>query len=70
MVGRLLVMSQVSNMIADDVVVVVVVKSVSSVQVFVTPRTAACQAFLSFTIYQSLLKFISIESMIQLDVKK
>ena len=51
-------------MIADDVVLVVVVKSVSSVQVFVTPRTAAFQASLSFTIYQSLLKFISIESMI------
>ena len=62
MVGRLLVMSQESNMIADDVVVVVVVKSVSSVQAFVTPRTAACQAFLSFTISQSLLKLISIES--------
>ena len=48
-------------MIGDDVVVVVV-KSLSCVQLFVTPRTAACQPFLSFTIYQSLLKFISIES--------
>ena len=57
-------------MIGDDVVVVVVVKSLSCVQLFVTPRTAACQAFLSFTIYQSLLKFMSIGSMIQLDVKK
>ena len=28
---------------------------------FATPRTAACQASLSFTIFQSLLKFISIE---------
>ena len=31
-------------------------------QLFVTPWTAACQASLSFTIYQSLLKFMSIES--------
>ena len=30
----------------------------------VTPRNAACQAFLSFTIFQSLLKFKSIESVI------
>ena len=47
-------------MIVDDIVVVV--KSLSHVQLFVTPRTTACQAFLSFTIYQSLLKFIYIES--------
>ena len=49
-------------MIGDDVGVVV--KSLSCVQLFVASRTAACQAFLSFTIYQSLLKFISIELMI------
>ena len=34
----------------------------SHVQLFVTPWTAACQASLSFTISQSLLKLMSIES--------
>ena len=34
--------------------------SLSCVQVFVTPWTAACQASLSFTMSQSLLKFTSI----------
>ena len=34
----------------------------SRVRLFVTPRTAACQASLSFTISQSLLKLMSIES--------
>ena len=43
---------------------VVVVHLLSHVQIFVTPWTAACQASLSFTISQSLLKFMSIESMI------
>ena len=38
------------------------VKSISCVWFFVTPWTAACQASLSFTISQSLLRFISIES--------
>ena len=37
--------------------------SLSHVWLFVTPWTAACQASLSFTIFQSLLKLISIESM-------
>ena len=40
----------------------VVVQSLSRVWVFVTPQTAACQASLSVTISQSLLKFMSIES--------
>ena len=40
----------------------VVVQSFSHVQLFVTPWTAACQASLSFTISQSLLKLTSIES--------
>ena len=40
----------------------VVVQSLSHVQLFVTPRTAAGQASLSFTISQSLLKLTSIES--------
>ena len=38
------------------------VQSLSRVQLFVTPWTAACQASLSLTISQSLPKFISIES--------
>ena len=41
--------------------VVVVVQLLSHVRLFVTPWTAACQAFLSFIIYQSLLKFMSTE---------
>ena len=42
--------------------VVVVVRSLSCVCLFVTPWTAAHQAPLSSTISQSLLKFISVES--------
>ena len=38
-----------------------VVKSLSNVQLFVTPWTADCQASLSFTISPSLLKLMSIE---------
>ena len=38
------------------------VQSLSCVQLFVTPRTAARQVSLSFTISQSLLKLVSIES--------
>ena len=41
---------------------VVVVKSLSHVQLFATPWTAAHQASLSFTISRSLLKLMSIES--------
>ena len=40
----------------------VVVQSLSHVRLFVTPWTAVCQASLSFTIYLSLLKLMSIES--------
>ena len=43
---------------------VIVVQSFSHIQLFVTPRTAACQASLSFTVFQSLLKLLSVESMI------
>ena len=39
-----------------------VVQSLSCVQLFATPWTAACQVPASFTISQSLLKFMSIES--------
>ena len=42
--------------------VIVVVQSLSHVQLFVTPQAAAHQASLSFTISQNLLKLISIES--------
>ena len=41
----------------------VVVQLLSCVRVFVNPWTAACQASLSFTICWSLLKLMSIESM-------
>ena len=37
------------------------VQSLSHVRLFVIPWTAACQAFLSFTISWSLLKFMSVE---------
>ena len=40
---------------------VVVVQSLNSVHLFMTPRTAACQASLSFTISWSLLKLMSIQ---------
>ena len=39
-----------------------VVQSLSCVQLFATLWTIACQAFLSFTIFWSLLKLTSIES--------
>ena len=42
--------------------VVVVIQSLSHVQLFVTPWTAACQAFLSITNSWSLFKLISITS--------
>ena len=40
---------------------IVVVQLLSLVQLFATPWTAACQAFLFFTISQNWLKFMSIE---------
>ena len=42
--------------------IVVVVWSLSCVRLFVTPWTVACQAPLFFTISQSLLQFMSIQS--------
>ena len=39
-----------------------IVQSLSRVLFFATPQTAACQASLSFTISQNLLKLMSIES--------
>ena len=41
----------------------IVAQSLSHVQLFATPWTAGCQASLSFTISLSLLKLMSIESM-------
>ena len=43
-------------------VFVVIVQLLSHVQLFTTPWTTGCQASLSFTITRSLLKLISIES--------
>ena len=45
----------------DVVHIFAVVHSLTHAQLFVTPRTAACKASLSFTISQILLKFRSIE---------
>ena len=45
--------------------VYVVTQSLSRVRLFVTPWTAACQASLSFAIFQSLLKVLSIESVMR-----
>ena len=42
----------------------VIVQSLSHVQLFVTPWTATCHASLSFTISWSLLKLMSIQSMV------
>ena len=41
----------------------IVVQSLNHIRLFVTPWTAACQASLYFNISQSLLKLMSIESM-------
>ena len=43
---------------------IVVVKSLSAVQLFETPRTAGCQPSLSYIISWSFLEFMSIESLI------
>ena len=52
------------NQLCGDIAfVVVIVQSLSCVRLFMTPCTATFQAFLSFTISQSLPKFMSIESM-------
>ena len=42
--------------------VAIIVQSLSCVWLFAIPRTAACQGFLSFSVSCSLLKFMSIES--------
>ena len=52
-----------SHRTSEGAIVVAIVHSPSPVQLFKTPWTAACQASLSLTISQSLLKLMSIESM-------
>ena len=60
--------SQISDkFICKHFIVVVVVQSRSPVQVFSTPWTAAGQASLSFTMFWSLLKLMSIESVMPLN---
>ena len=50
------------NFVKLCLLVVVAVQSLSHVQLFVTPWTALCQASLSITISWTLLKLMSIES--------
>ena len=50
------------RVLAVSTIFIVAVQSLRRVQLFATPWTAACQASLSFTISQSLLKLMSIES--------
>ena len=50
-------------LIIDQYSIVSIVQSLRLVQLFATQWTAACQASLSSTIFQSLLKLMSIESM-------
>ena len=52
------------NWVWSICVFVTVLQSLSCVQLFATPRTAVCQASLSFTISRSLLKLMSVESVI------
>ena len=53
---------EVPQKIKNRTIIFVVVQSSSSIRLFMTPWTAACQASLSLTISQSLLKFMSIPS--------
>ena len=53
--------------VLTKMLVIVVVQSLSHVQLSVTPWTASLKASLSFTIFWSLLKFMSIESVIPTD---
>ena len=50
--------------VSSQATVVTVVQLLSHVQLFATSWTAACQAFLSFTVSWNLLKFMSTESVI------
>ena len=48
---------------SEDRICCFVVVQLLSCRLFETPQTVACQASLSFTIFQSLLKLMSVESM-------
>ena len=50
------------GIIVDYFIFWIVVQSLSCVQLLAAPRTEACQASLSFTMSQNLLKFMYIES--------
>jgi len=52
------------QLVQSKIIVTVVVQSLNCVQLFVTPWTTAHQAYLCFTVSQSLLKFMFIESLI------
>ena len=49
---------------------IVVVQFLSQVQIFAAPLTAACQASVSFTVSQSLLKLMSIESVMPIQLSQ
>ena len=57
-------MEESNRLICKILLFVFVPQLLSHVRLFVTPWTAACQASLSFTISQSLLELMSIESVI------
>ena len=58
-----LIFNYIINRLYYTILCIVIVQLLSCVQLFATPWTAACQASLSFTISQSLLKLMSIELM-------
>ena len=67
MVFRLSALYQIYSppqLVQSKIIVTVVVQSLNCVQLFVTPWTTAHQAYLCFTVSQSLLKFMFIESLI------
>ena len=49
---------------------IVVVQFLSQVQIFAAPLTAACQASVSFTVSQSLLRLMSIESVMPIQLSQ
>ena len=67
MVALLLIFIRKFHNVCTVVVVIVAVHLLSPVRLFMTSWTAAHKASLSFTICQSLLKFMSIESMMPSD---
>ena len=58
-----IILKHTATLTVDRAPSLVVVLSLSHVRLFVTSWTAACQASLSFTVFQSLLRLMSIESM-------